>query len=306
MIKKPTVLILGAGASIDYGFPLGRILITNLCGSLKSERDPYVKFLVSCGFDFGLITAFRESLEFSGQPSIDAFLENRVEFLDVGKAAIACDLIPAESEARFGRDAKNYRWYEYLFARMNATPEQFPKNKLGVITFNYDRSLEHFLFLSLKHSYQLTDNDSADLLRYIPVIHVYGKLGDLPYLNTNGTGRPYDPTLNAQTIKQCVQSMKIMYEKADKEPDKREIIELLTNAEAICFLGFGYHPANIDKLHLSSITDIEKKTILGSAYGLTSGEMEQIRKLLPDHITFGRSPEEDVLGFLRHSAILGW
>ncbi|MDZ4341559.1 MAG: hypothetical protein U1E51_03875, partial [Candidatus Binatia bacterium] len=109
MIKKPTVLILGAGASIDYGFPLGRILITNLCGSLKSERDPYVKFLVSCGFDFGLITAFRESLEFSGQPSIDAFLENRVEFLDVGKAAIACDLIPAESEARFGRDAKNYR-----------------------------------------------------------------------------------------------------------------------------------------------------------------------------------------------------
>ena len=36
MITKPTVLILGAGASVDYGFPTGRGLVSLICSECKS------------------------------------------------------------------------------------------------------------------------------------------------------------------------------------------------------------------------------------------------------------------------------
>ena len=73
MIMTPTVLVLGAGASIDYGFPSGRILLTNLLGSLKKESNPYFKLLLECGFDPALIHEFREALDFSGQPQLMLF-----------------------------------------------------------------------------------------------------------------------------------------------------------------------------------------------------------------------------------------
>jgi hypothetical protein len=107
MIAIPTALVLGAGASIDYGFPSGRILLTNLLGSLKTESNTYFKLLVECGFDPAFVHEFREALDLSGQPSVDAFLEGRRKYLSLGKSAIALDLIPAETEGRLRRDINN-------------------------------------------------------------------------------------------------------------------------------------------------------------------------------------------------------
>src|SRR3989442_13723689 len=125
MIKIPTVLILGAGASHPYRFPLGRKLMAEICqnvhGTYTSELNP-----INNSKAKAIIDDFRDALRTSGQRSVDAFLEHRTEFKEIGKKAIARALIPCEDEEvlfdLFGEDI----WYDYLLSKMAApSPDAF-------------------------------------------------------------------------------------------------------------------------------------------------------------------------------------
>src|SRR5688572_10130162 len=97
MIKVPTVLVLGAGASDPYRFPLGRKLMAEIC---QNAHSTYIRELNPTG-DPKIkkdIEDFRDALRTSGQQSVDAFLEHRDEFRVIGKKAIARALIPCEDE----------------------------------------------------------------------------------------------------------------------------------------------------------------------------------------------------------------
>src|SRR5215472_7632129 len=214
MITNPTVLVLGAGASADYGFPLGYTLVVQICAGLSSVDSNLYKQLLSCGFTTDEIEGFRKAFELSGQLSIDTFLEHRPEFLDIGKATIACCLIPSEDETNFYRRSGRYRWYEYLFSRMTATKEEFSRNQLSVLTFNYDRSLEHFLYLALTNSFGLQVGEVAQLLKSIPIVHLYGKLGELPYLYSEGS-RDYGQQISRYIVHLCIKAIKIVHEGAE-------------------------------------------------------------------------------------------
>ena len=147
MINERTVFVLGAGASAPYGYPSGF--------KLKNEVLDYLEFesnnLVSFGYEIDLVKSFQESLFFSATTSVDAFLEHRYdEFLDIGKLSIARVLTKYEApKALF----EVYDWYQYLFDLMNAPFDKFGSNKVSFITFNYDRSLEHFFITALKNKY---------------------------------------------------------------------------------------------------------------------------------------------------------
>lgn len=180
MIQKRTVLILGAGASAPYGFPLGQGLLNDICNTLFNKED-MKKLFWEMGFDEEIRNEFIQALRFSGRTSVDAFLEHRKEFLDVGKAAIAAALIPFERhESLFPEDLK---WYQYLFMKLNTSFEEFDLNLISIITFNYDRLIEHYLFTALKNSYGQSDERCAEKLSNIPIIHLYGRLGYLPWLS---------------------------------------------------------------------------------------------------------------------------
>lgn len=189
MITEKTVLILGAGASVDYGYPLGRALIISIYENLTEDRALY-KQILQCHFQPQLIEQFGTDLRECNLPSIDAFLENRNEFEKIGKAAMAATLIRHEGLGYLSRQG----WYEYLHSRLIGRKEEFQANKLAVVTFNYDRSFEASLFLALLKSYNLTDSECAKYVNMIPIIHVYGQLGELPHLSENG--RHYSPLVD--------------------------------------------------------------------------------------------------------------
>ena len=46
--------------------------------------------------------------------------------------------------------------YQYLSVKLNSSFEEFGENKLSIITFNYDCSLEHYLLNSLINSHEKT------------------------------------------------------------------------------------------------------------------------------------------------------
>ena len=63
---------------------------------------------------------------------------------------------------------------------MRANPDAYENNRVAFVTFNYEQSLEYFLFNAIKNSYGLNDDDTAKLVNVTPVIHLHGQLG-LPY-----------------------------------------------------------------------------------------------------------------------------
>ena len=136
MITRPTVFILGAGASYSFGYPLGK----NLVEIILKNFDPAntknsIELFKGLGFSEEEIADFRNELKFSVSPSIDTFLEPRKEDERyLGKLAIANALIPFENEEPLFYDNS---WYSILFNKINSSFENFDKNKVSFITFNY-------------------------------------------------------------------------------------------------------------------------------------------------------------------------
>lgn len=312
MITRPTVLVLGAGASAPFAFPSGRQLAELVWRGLSDNNHQLSLLLQSCGFDASLLLAFSAALRRSARPSVDVFLEHRPEpeFLQVGKTAIAASLIPYEVEGNLFDDRKG-NWYKYLFNRLGPDLlEDVAPSRLSVITFNYDRSLDHFLFEALRNSHGLTEEKAARyLLVGTPIIHVYGKLGELPYVGGPGV-RPYSPSEGSKNASEALaakDSIKIVSEGVEGDPEFGRAKQLLSEAEVICFLGFGYLKKNVERLGLEHRPD--GALLWGSAYDVRKGEREAIDVLFRSDpnkrgIALG-DEDDDVLDFLREHPVLG-
>ena len=176
MIDIPVVLVLGAGASSPYGFPVGNELVHEALYPPRDIKDPLAAYLRADGFNPEDVAAFRAALEASLVPSIDAFLETRTEYEKLGKTIIAYLLMHREDPKtlfRLERDpAQVETWYGTLFRLMH-TPDwkDFGKNQLSVITYNYDRSLKYCLMRVLEATYGIERNVCIDILeKHIPII----------------------------------------------------------------------------------------------------------------------------------------
>lgn len=172
-----TVLILGAGASLAYGLPLGKGLVEEICELLPSSTQSPPSYKAGALYDqlqgdqaasrawralskqdlvYALIE-FRQRLIASDPKSIDEFLSHdfgtaTVVFRQIGKLSIAHVIAAHESESAFhkiNQDSSKDNWYRYLWQDcLNAgcrSLDDLKAKKLRFISFNYDRSLEYFL-----------------------------------------------------------------------------------------------------------------------------------------------------------------
>jgi hypothetical protein len=275
MIKRRTVLILGAGASAPFGFPVGRALRIKIVADLQKSASQLSLLLVESGYAEGQINRFRDALQLANQPSVDVFLEHRSEFKNIGKLAIAASLIPYEDEKKlFGVDDN---WYEYLFSRLGPSKQDVMNSKLSIITFNYDRSIDHFLFASLRNSFSLgTDETRKILTENIPIVHVHGKLGKLPFEDDGrGDSRSYTPSepgSEAGLAMAASSAIKIVHEGTKDDPDFIHARKIIESAELVCFLGFGYLEANIERLQVHQWPEAISP-LYGSAYMFMEAEI---------------------------------
>jgi hypothetical protein len=306
VIRKRTVFILGAGASADFDFPSGYGLLQDVVRDIQTESALYTH-LIGCDFSPERLHEFARDLNLSAQLSVDAFLENRTEFMEVGKAAIAGALIPHEDESRLHRaDIPN--WYRYLFNQLGLTRADHEHTNLSIITFNYDRSFERFLFLALRASFGLSDDEcSRVVVQVVPIVHVYGQLGTLEH---SPNGRAYRPGLSRDDILKSARQIKILREGLPDDPQFNQAHDWLRNAEVICFLGFGYHPSNIVRLQLNQL--LRNCDLYGSVYGMRAAEIQAVRASLERYrrvaIAGGSlilgDGSQNVLEFLRSQPVL--
>ena len=289
-----------------FGFPTGYGLLQKVLditnpNNLSNETSRAFQFYI----ENGAFVRFHNELLKCGKQSVDAFLEHRPEFIPIGKIAMAIALIPCEDEnILFKRDGKS--WYEYLFNRLNAKFEDFDKNKLSILTFNYDRSLEHYLFTALHNSYGKKPEECADKLKSLPIIHLHGDLGELPHFVTNGMMRPYSAKLYAHSMQVASERIKIIHEGIDYAAQFVQAKTILLQSEIVCFLGFGYHPLNLRRLDFHE--DYYKKAAYyGSSFGMTPAECNNVGGIFKGKLALELNQNakgQDILDFLRHSSFL--
>jgi hypothetical protein len=293
MIETPTVLVLGAGASHAYGFPLGDALKDSILSQLRNANS--CGTLVKCGFSYEKdVVPFREAFRHCyGAGTIDAFLRDRQEFIKFGRHMIAASLLPCENSKYM---APEENWYQDIFGILNENGfDAFGENKLSIVTFNYDRSLEHFLHESLKNGYNRTDEECAQQLKRIPIVHVHGQLGYLPW--QIGGGNPYyavkfgsSPT-TPKDLNRAVKMIKIIHEANENNSPFFEATNLIKEAYCIYILGFGYHPDNLDRLGLRYLEG--KKDLRGTAYNLSLRDQQIASEHMnSSRYTFNRNKDQ--------------
>lgn len=287
MINKKTVLILGAGASWDYGFPIGMELRNQICRRIRKGPHP------ALGHHWGhnQLTAFANDL-LQSRISVDAFLEKNPEYLGMGKFAIASTLLPCEVKSflysywlhpEHQRMKDKNHWYDILFGKMidGADFDNFKDNKLSVITFNYDRSFEQFLFTSFRSSHPAArenEDECAKQVSSIEVVHVYGSLGRLswqpdsgllegvPEVGYSAVNRNNLPS-QITTIGHAASSIYLMRDGPGDTPAFTKAKKLLQQAERIYILGFGFNMTNLERLDLLD-PNFMIKQIVGTCKGL--------------------------------------
>ncbi len=310
--KRASTLILVAdrtrcpgAASAPFGFPSGRKLRDDIIAGLSKDIAQPFQLLIAAGFDAQHIASFRDELRHSGQPSVDVFLEYRREFIKVGKVAIAASLIPYEDETRLW--GGNDNWYEHLWKHLGPSlMDDVAQSQLSVITFNYDRSLEHFLFSALRSAYNIGTDDAARYLReVIRIVHVHGKLGELPYAD-GGRGisrayRPSDPSSLKDAAVAAATTIRIVHEGAQEDPEFVQARELIARAQMISFLGFGYLKSNVERLAVVNVST--NVSLHGTAFDLMDGERAAANGLMNNRVTLGNQLL-GVLAFLRQYGLL--
>lgn len=306
MFKTKTTIILGAGSSYSYGYPLGDELIDRLITQCKAvKHGPEVKLY--------------ESLKFYDPISIDSFLmhyRNDSELIRTAKYYIAKTLLDAPHIALFDRGAclqvagKNSsqdhtNWYRFLWDAIvsGRTPGELSDEgvDLGfdIITFNYDSSLEYFLARNIVSENSMFSPEQQEAFkRNIKnrINHVYGCINNdylsvNEYLNVSALNNDYfyKPSLSKRADAVC-EKIRLINERHDACYD--HIQRLISKSTQVVFLGFGFDDVNCGSLVLELMKTLRARPSPPSADGslipfvkyTNYGDSERINRKLRSYL----------------------
>lgn len=309
MKSKKLTLIVGAGASKEFGLPVG------------SELKQKIASLLDIRFDFNQQKSgdyqIRSALEFAvRQPdgrrdinphlhaawrirdampqaiSIDNFIDNhqgdeKIELC--GKLAIVKSILDAEKSSKIYVDPSNNRnginyartedcWLN-PFTRLlteNCRAEQLEERleSVAFIIFNYDRCIEHYLFYALQNYYKISETKAADLLNAVHFYHPYGSVGTLPWQSQKNVAS-FGGELRPESLLENARQIKTFTEGTD--PDSSEICEIresVATSANLLFLGFAFHRLNMQLIgpEPSQMSEISEKRAFATAYGLSKSD----------------------------------
>lgn len=314
MINDRIIFVLGAGASIPYGFPSGEGLRhdilynfeTNIISKIEDSNEKrkakqFLKDFDKFGLDIDLFLSYRDH-----------------DYSEIGKVAIISSILNYEQnsykhlfESAYIREnkpalndkEKKYKpfksdWYTYINRGM---PRYLDAMELiddieipfTFITFNYDRSFEHYLFESFSATY-ISDDDKknekvrnfkekqiAKLINKIGIHHVYGSIGKLDWELDNGlTSADYGIVPDEfYKYKDLANNINIMHNN-ERVKGHEQIQEIFKSAEKLFFLGFGFDDFNLKILNIPKDLLNDSSKVFSTTYGLSEEMILKIKRKL--------------------------
>jgi len=275
MIARPTVIVVGAGGSMPFNFPSGASMLQSARGTEAHEMSRTL-----CNyFDVSACRRFRESVVASLSDSLDAILETRTDLDQVGRFFIAQLILHAEHQSQ-GRTGVSGDWLAYLWNLMSdecGSLEEFKKNNVTFITYNYDRLIEHRLLSALAQRYQSTHKELYEFSVDRPVIHLHGTVG--PFDDYGRPSVPYGVCPLGQNfqellpgvLQKAAAGVKVVHQADPKSAEFDAARAALRDASTVFFLGFGFGRTNVRRLGLENIGP--RTAIICSRQGLEDSEV---------------------------------
>ncbi len=325
MLKQRTLFIIGAGASVDYGFPLGSQLINDVrtllklsydtIGHLKGDKTMIAAMKQHCSQNSGSFQDyfFAAQMVFgglrSGVLSVDNYVHTHADKPLVAvlvKMAISTLILRYETASSLNRDyTMNFMsnslpsgtWLEsfckYHFAMHQATKLDMIFNDVAFISFNYDRCIERGLSIGIANYFGLNDDQAKKACLNLRLLFPYGSLGDLMQgnsINHLAFGSPN----NIDNLLAAAKNIKTFTEGTANQNFRDEVADLLNWCQTIVFLGFGYLGLNLELL--GSPTIATSKRVFGTAYGMSVGNIEALNQSIPQtfHVVNPRPFRDDL------------
>jgi hypothetical protein len=290
MFARKTTFVIGAGASFEFGLPVGETLKDRIVSSLPGKlpeitpRLHTALLIATQGDQNELARACRRIKD--GLPlatSIDRFMDFHQAdemLLKVGKVAITSNILTAERKSTLHFDSgssMNFSgikdtWLPQLFRYMQegAKPgnvKDILKN-ISFITFNYDRCIEHFLYNALIAFSGCNGEEAAEAMREITILHPYGRLGRLPWdiVNPNETALAYGFTEdNPRNIFNVSTQLKTFAEQiAEDDTTLCAVRREIETSKQLIFMGFSFLEQNMKYLTPENPTPLQRSPIATS------------------------------------------
>ncbi len=294
-----TTYILGAGASIEYDFPTGYEMYKNAIADLISEDSFLYKTLFNT-YDPLLIGNFADDLNNNDLNSIDEFVSFHTDYEDIAKSVIAFYILINESKGKlYNKDRQ--RWYKYFWDKNRRQDiDDIDFNDTRILTFNYDRSFEEYLFSTMSNTYKdklgsEVKNKVRKKINSLSIKHIYGKVCELPWQNENTYSIDYgykDSKKLEENINDDIEASKsfieLIYDKRTKDSKLlMQILSILNMSDRLVFLGFGFDEFNVSRLNLKDYVgdafafdyefNIKKMDALSNKYNINFNQKKHIR-----------------------------
>lgn len=294
MLRAPTVFIIGAGASVDFGLPVGTGLANDIVhrlgfyfgGGQLTQGDPYIAQALQSRYasDFSRYFLAARNIA-AGLPSfksIDDYLFTHSAdeaAMVVGKMAILTSIAYFESKSTLAgfwhpdQEAQQASlaslrksWVHTLIQTLVTGVRREDRLELfrdiSIVTFNYDRCLETALYHGIQAPLQIDGNEAARVLDGLKIYRPYGGLG--PLLETGPEAVPYGP--NAGIAVKFGNRIRVYTESYEERSDMIEMRETLSAAGQLVFMGFGFHRQNMELLDIGSHKDRVGRMVLATAF----------------------------------------
>ncbi len=283
MLPRKTLFVIGAGAGADIGMPLGDALsaeiarktdiqfelgergqisgdpsLMNTLRQIAKDRGENVNVLRAAG------CLIKEGVSYSR--SIDSFLNTHKDNENLklcAKLALVQTILEHEknsslyvdetkSSRQFRGDLQVRRsWFSdfmYLLQEgvvASENREDVFKN-LTIINFNYDRCIEQFLFHALLSTFLINAEIAKQLMGTLKIFHPYGVVGHFPW--SQGKRQVGFGVTDYGDIAGLSQEIRTFNERIEEGGDLKSMREEVAAANRIVFLGFHFHPQNMELL----------------------------------------------------------
>src|SRR4051794_31475196 len=146
------------------------------------------------------------------------------------------------------------QFFRHLVA--GANPENIFDN-LSIISFNYDRCTEYFLFHAVKAVFSVGDAEAAEAMQSLQILHPYGTVGLLPELSDAAGGVPF-----GQQTSDCSALRSSIHTYTEQISDRTQqalVHHVIRDCGRLIFMGFAFHQQNMKLLRPQD--GIERKPI---------------------------------------------
>lgn len=178
---------------------------------------------------------------------------------------------------------------------------------LPIITFNYDRCIEHYV-AHWPTNYMLIDFDrTCRLTSRMKVFHPYGQVGKLPWQDGPASAVAHGEPPTVQSLLQVASQIRTFTERVDDDAMLQEMRYALGMAQQVVYLGFSFNQMNMNLMQIERGKGEGRKTVYGTVYGMSgpnaSASRERIALAMSTYLTGGLVDEMHLSGTAANSLL---